>query len=290
MKLKDMEIDLLDAGKFALDGGAMFGVIPKVFWSKAYYPGDEINRIPLAARPLLIKRNDRKILVDCGNGTKLPDKLAKIYKVDKNDAVENALKKFGLNPEDITDVILTHLHFDHAGGATTFDSNGEIVPTFPNAKYYVQKDHFAWAINPSEKDAASFMKPNYEPLKALGVLEELDGGGELFPGIRLEVLHGHTRAMQAIEIDSGGEKFFYAADLTPTSAHIPFPWIIAYDNEPLTTLEEKKRIIPKAYEENTTFIFEHDARVQAAKIRSTEKGFEAGEKVVITPPSGEDDS
>lgn len=290
MKLKDMEIELLDAGRFALDGGAMFGVVPKVFWSKAYDPGDEINRIPLAARPLLIKQNEKKILVDCGNGTKLPEKLAKIYKVDKNDAVENALKRLGLTPEDITDVILTHLHFDHAGGATTFDSKGDIVPTFPNAEYYVQKDHFAWAMNPSEKDAASFMKPNYEPLKTLGVLEELEGDGEIFPGIRLVVLNGHTRAMQAIEIESGGEKFFYAADLTPTSAHIPLPWIIAYDNEPLTTLEEKKRIIPRAYEENATFIFEHDAKVQAAKIRSTEKGFEAGEKVVITPPSADYES
>jgi glyoxylase-like metal-dependent hydrolase (beta-lactamase superfamily II) len=282
MKLGKFTIDLLDTGVFALDGGAMFGVIPKPLWSKAYNPGDEKNRIPLAARPMLIQWEDRKLLIDTGNGIKLNEKLSKIYGIDtKKSAVDYYLGQFGIDAAEITDVILTHLHFDHAGGATVYE-NGTAVPAFKNAKYYIQKEHYLWAKNPTEKDRASFMSDNYEPLVAGGMLEFIDGEGELFPGITLLPLFGHTKAMQAVKIDGGEQVFLYAADLCPTSAHVPVPYVMGYDNFPLTSMEEKRRIFSEAYEDGWIIVYEHDAFKQATVIDANEKGFYAGQAIEIT--------
>lgn len=276
------QLDLLDTGIFALDGGAMFGVVPKALWGKAYHPGDELNRIPLAARPLLIRFDDRIILVDTGNGSKMPEKLRKIYNIDTTKSSINlALQRFGLKPTDITDVILTHLHFDHSGGAAEI-LNGKIQPAFPNAKYYVQKEHFDWAVKPTDKDKASFFPENYMPLSESGVLHLLDGPGELFKGISVLPVNGHTSSMQLVKITDGNESALFCADLIATSAHIPVPFVMGYDNNPLTTLEEKKKILPLAYEDRWTLIFEHDAFMQAGKVISTEKGFSLGEKITIT--------
>ena len=281
MKIGKFQINTVETCIFYLDGGAMFGIIPKTIWSKNYDKGDELNRIPLSARLLIIRWEDKICLVDTGNGMKLNEKLQKIYNFDINNCdTSKILLPLGLNAEDITDVILTHLHFDHSGGATKFE-NGELMPSFPNAKYYVQKEQYEWGMNPSDKDRASFFKENYEPLKINGILELLDGEGELFPGIELITLYGHTKCMQAIKINDGGSTAFYPADLCPTTAHIGIPYVMGYDNEPLQTIAEKKKILPMAYEGNWTFIYEHDAYTQATKIISNEKGFFAGEKIDI---------
>ncbi len=282
MKIGKFNIDVVDTGLFGLDGGAMFGVVPKALWSRAYNPGDELNRIPLAARPLLVRWDKNILLVDTGNGNKFNDKFAQIYNIDREkSSIENALKRFGLSANDVTHVILTHLHFDHAGGATVY-RNGKPEPTFTNAKYFVQKTHLDWAKSPTEKDRASFVKDDYEPLLAEGVLDDVEGEGELLPGISVMPLFGHTKSMQLVKISDGVSSLIYVADLFPTSAHINVPFVMGYDNNPLTTIEEKKKILPRAYEEGWVIAYEHDAFTQASKVIAADKGFTAGEKLEIT--------
>jgi glyoxylase-like metal-dependent hydrolase (beta-lactamase superfamily II) len=250
----------------------MFGVVPKTMWSKAYSPGDELNRIPLAARNVLVQYDNRKILIDVGNGTKYDSKKAQIYGIDlvKSD-VEVYLPPHGIKREEITDVILTHLHFDHAGGSTLF--NGENAePTFPNAKYYVQREHYEHALHPYEKDGASFFRHDFMPVVERGMMEFVEGDVEILPGIRAHRFYGHTVAMQLIQISAGKENFFFAADLIPTSAHLPFPFIMGYDNQPLVTLQEKRKWLPFIAENDWAIIFEHDHKIPAAKIQLDSKG------------------
>lgn len=284
MLLGKFTLDAVETGSFALDGGAMFGVVPKPLWSKAYHPGDEVNRIPLAARLLLVRWDDHVLLVDAGNGTKMNEKFCDIYGIDREkSSADYALSPFGLNVEDITDVILTHLHFDHAGGATTI-KNGKVTPTFPNAKYYLQKDQLKLAESPSLKDAASFIPDNYVPLMADGLLETVDGEGEIYPGITVKPLFGHTKAMQVVIIEAEGQSLLYCGDLVPTSAHLHLPFIMAYDNDPLITLKEKKAILGRACEANWLLVFEHDAFLPAARIEVNQKGgFGYREKITLTP-------
>jgi glyoxylase-like metal-dependent hydrolase (beta-lactamase superfamily II) len=286
MILGKFTIDAVETGFFALDGGAMFGIVPKPLWSKTYHPGDEMNRIPLAARLLLIRWEDHILLVDVGNGTKMDEKFCNIYGIDREkSSVDYALRPFGLKAEDVTDVILTHLHFDHAGGAT-IKKNGKVTPAFPNARYYLQKDQLKLAESPSLKDAASFIPDNYIPLTTDGLVETVDGEGEIYPGIMVKALFGHTKAMQVVIIEDEGQSLLYCADLIPTSAHIHIPFIMAYDNDPLITIDEKKSILPRAFEENWILVFEHDAFRQAAKIGLNHKGgFEYREKIELTPSS-----
>lgn len=266
MKTDNFQIDILDTGLFALDGGSMFGVVPKPLWSKAYNQGDDKNRIPLASKPLLIQTKDKKILVDTGNGIKHDEKFVKIYDVDiQKSNPDFWLNQVNLKREDITDVIFTHLHFDHSGGATIIN-NGTIEPAFPNAKYYVQKEHLDWARKPTEKDKASFIPDDFEPILAEGMLELIDGEGELFAGVRVVPVFGHTHAMQMIKIEDNGTNILYPADLCPTAAHLKIPFVMGYDNFPLTTIDEKKKYFPQAYEDNSIIIFEHDAFRQAVKL------------------------
>lgn len=287
MQFGDFTIEMLETGSFGLDGGAMFGVIPKNLWSKAYDPGDEENRIPMTARSLLVRTGERNILVDTGNGSKWTDKLARIYKIDQSQhTLEQSLGRFGLSCDDITDVILTHLHFDHAGGATRLENNS-IVPTFPKAQYYVQQYHYSWAQSPTEKDRASFIPDNFEPLVADGMLELIDGEGELFPGIGVRLAFGHTRALQMVTVRSGGKTLLAAADLFPTHAHIRVPYVMGYDNFPLTAMEEKKTILPVIAEEQWLVCFGHDAFMQAAYIAESEKGYVVKEKVTVTSYTGD---
>ena len=280
MRIGRYDVHTLETGSFALDGGAMFGIVPKPIWSK-YHPPDERNRIELALRVLLITDGKRKILVDVGIGTKFSPKLVDIYRIDhqKSD-LHAALKRFSLGAEDITDVILTHLHFDHAGGATE-RKNGEVVPTYQRARYYVQKAHWDLALNPTEKDRGSFMSEDFLPLRAHGVLEFLEGETDIFPGIHLLVVNGHTNAQQLIKITGDGKSMLYVCDLVPTAAHLPFPYVMAYDLRPLITIEEKRRILGEAYEEGTVLVYEHDPQVQSSTIKAVEKGFALGENVVI---------
>jgi len=282
MKLGKFNIDIVDTGIFGLDGGSMFGVVPKAMWAKAYHPGDELNRIPLSAQPMLVRWDNNIMLIDTGNGDKFNDKFAKIYSLDRErSSIENALKQFNIKPEQVTHVVLTHLHFDHVGGATRY-IDGKIVPTFPNAKHYVQKEQLDWSKNPSEKDRVSFIKDNYEPLIAEGLLETIDGEGELMPGVSLHPVFGHTHAMQLVKLSDKNETMLYAADLMPTSAHIHVPFVMGYDNLPLKTIDEKKKFLPQAYEENWTLVYEHDAFKQATKIISNDRGFSAGDTIEIT--------
>lgn len=282
MQIGKFKINTIDTGIFHLDGGAMFGVVPKALWSKKYNQGDELNRIPLAARPLLIEFDNKKILVDTGNGNKRDAKFCQIYGIDNSlGDISKGLSKFGLKSDDITDVILTHLHFDHAG-ASTIVENGKIIPTFPNAIYYVQKEQYDWALNPTDKDRASFIKDDYSPLFDEGLLRFTCGEQELFDGISVIPVNGHTKSLQMVKIDDGNESLLYVADLAPTSAHLAYTFGLAYDNFPLTTMEEKKKIFPVAYENNTIICFEHDAFIQACRLVDTGKGFGVGEIIKIS--------
>lgn len=264
-------LQAVDTGSFALDGGAMFGVVPRVLWERSH-PPDERNRIAMAARALLVSGGGRKILVDTGNGAKLGERLTAIYKVDNAAAdLTRSLAALGVRPGEITDVILTHLHFDHAGGATA-RVEGTVRPAFPNARYYVQRDHWNAALHPTERDRASFLPPDFLPLQEHGVLELLDGEGELFPGIRLHLVHGHTTALQCPVISDGRTTLFFCADLMPMTSHVALPWIMAYDLRPLTTLEEKRSALRRAAEENWILFFEHDPKTAAGRVRMTDGG------------------
>ncbi|MDP4198864.1 MAG: MBL fold metallo-hydrolase [Bacteroidota bacterium] len=276
MQIGPYSLTPIETGHFALDGGAMFGVVPKNLWSRTN-PADEQNRIEMALRALLLQTDGMNILIDSGMGDKYDEKTRSIYKLDNSKwTLLSSLAERGLKPEDITHVIQTHLHFDHCGGLVTRTEQGELVPTFPNARVFVQKDNLAWARNPTEKDRASYLKHDWEPIASIGLLEELDGPGELFPGIELRIFNGHTRAQQLPLIhDEVGNHLFYSADLFPTKAHVNLAWIMGYDNFPLTTLEEKRMLLPEAYEAKWSLYFEHDAASPVARIESTPKGFRA---------------
>lgn len=300
LKVGPYRIDVIETCRFGLDGGAMFGVVPKTLWERAYAPADARNRIPMAAKALLLRSDDRTILIDTGNSPLMPQKLQDIYGVDFSEyTLEKSLEKLGVASGDITDVILTHLHFDHAGGSTTnrrdlqglegtgrdsesLEGTRSLIPSFANAKYYVQKEHYDWALNPKEKDRASFMPENYMPLVEHGVLEFLDGPGEIFPGVFLELAHGHTRALQTVRVSDGTSTVYYPADLMPTGAHIHIPYGMGYDNFPLTTIEEKKIVLPRAIEEEWIVVFEHDALRQAARIVQADRGVKLSDDIVIT--------
>jgi len=274
MNIGGYKLSAIETGRFALDGGAMFGVVPWVFWSKTN-PPDERNRITLAARCLLLEGNGKVILVDDGNGSKWNDKLKDIYRLDTAPFdLDSSLKKKGFAREDVTDVILTHLHFDHCGGSTVV-AGGRIEPAFPNATFYVQKEHWNLALHPTERDRGSFMADDFLVLQERGRLKFVEGERELFPGIRLLVCNGHTTAQQLPVVSDGATTLLFCCDLVPTASHLPYPYIMGYDVRPLVTLEEKKRILAKAEKERWILFLEHDPETEALTLRSTEKGFVA---------------
>jgi glyoxylase-like metal-dependent hydrolase (beta-lactamase superfamily II) len=271
MKIGQYDVFSIETGRFALDGGAMFGVVPRVLWEKRH-PPDEQNRIALASRAMLLVGNGRNILVDVGNGDKYNEKLRSIYRIDTSRCnIVASLRQHNLTPADITDVILTHLHFDHAGGSTE-RVDGALRPTFPRATYHVQRDHWEAAVTPTERDRASFFIDDFLPLKEHGVLQFTEGEGELMPQIRLRLVHGHTRALQCPVVSDGTTTIFYCADLMPTTSHVQLPWIMAYDLRPLVTLEEKRSMLKEAVEQNWILFFEHDPSVAAVRVKQTDKG------------------
>lgn len=272
MTIGPYTITALETGRFSLDGGAMFGIVPWVFWSRTN-PPDERQRIQLAARSLLIRGAGRTILVDNGNGDKWNDKLKDIYRLDTSGGdLSAALASAGVRHEDVTDVILTHLHFDHAGGSTV-RRGGRLVPAFPNATFHVQRDHWEWSKEPTDRDRASFMPDDYLPLWEAGVLELVDGQRELFPGIEVIVCNGHTTAQQLPRISDGRTTLLFCCDLIPTASHVPYPYIMGYDLRPLVTLEEKKRILPQAHDEGWILFLQHDPETAAITLKSTDKGY-----------------
>jgi len=282
MRIGHYHLTTIETGEFALDGGAMFGVVPKTLWQREL-PADDRNRVRLALRALLLEEVDgpARILIDTGVGEKWPAKLADVFGVDHTRlSLEAGLATRGLTPGDITHVLLTHLHFDHAGGAT-IRRDGELVPAFENARYFVQRRNLEWAQAPSERDRASYREENFEPLLRCGVLELLDGAGTWMDGIDLVLSHGHTEAMQLPVISGPEAKLVYCADLIPTAAHVRAPWVMGYDNHPVVTVEEKNELLARGCREGWLFFFEHDPEGPAATIRSTEKGFAIDRRMTL---------
>ena len=276
-----LKVHALQAGLQQLDGGAMFGVVPKTLWERRI-PADAKNRIPLGMRCLLIEHPDGLVLIDTGAGNKETEKFYGIYGIENSPIggvgptqLESALAQAGFAPGDVKIVIDSHLHFDHAGGTTRRGEGGEAVPSFPNARYIVRRGEWDWAHRANERTSASYFAHNYEPLKGGGVLELIDADSEVLPGITLRRTPGHTPHHQGILIESGNERMFYLADLAPTTSHVPLPWIMGYDVEPLVTLETKRALWAEAASEGWTMVFEHDAEHAFGRIVADGKGYVA---------------
>lgn len=273
-------------GEFGLDGGAMFGTVPKVLWQKTN-PPDEHNRIPMEARALLLKSSDRCILIDTGNGgdfvakygEKLGQKFAEIYGVQQSGAsLLSSLAKIGLKPEDITDVLLTHLHFDHAGGSTK-EQSGQIVPTFPNATYHVQKSNYETASQPNIREKASYLKANFEPLIAAGKLRFIDGEKQnYFPNVSLIVSNGHTQGHQVVVVADDKSQLIYCGDVIPTSSHVRSAWVMGYDLNALMVIEEKTRVLKLSETKPTYYFFEHDPYCDMATVETNNGDYKYKER------------
>lgn len=277
MKIGNYNIDIIEAGNFSLDGGAMFGIIPKALWMKNN-PPDPLNRITLSTRLLLLENGTRKILIDTGFGNKWDEKSKQIYCMNNiENQVESALLGKNINPDEITDVILTHFHFDHAGGSTKYLDN-KIIPVFQNAKYHIQRKNFEWAMNPSDRDKGSYLKENIQPLNNEGVLNFYDGNSFFDDEIELIVINGHTFSQQLVKISDPVNTLLYCGDLFPLSSQIHLPYIMGYDLQPLITLEEKKSILKQAVEGNWILFFEHDPFLAAARVEKSEKGYKINER------------
>lgn len=257
MKFGDFTLSIVSDGTFWLDGGAMFGIVPKVLWNKLN-PADECNRIKLGMNCLLIQTPERKILVDTGVGKKLDDKFKDMYRLERNTGLIESLGNIGIQPEDVDFVVNTHLHFDHCGG-NTVEKDGDYVPTFPKAQYVIQEQEWHDATNTNERTRASYVQENFLPIKASGQLLLVNGDYELLPGISVIVTNGHTQGHQSVMIESDGKKAIYLGDLVPTSSHVKIPYIMGYDLFPIDVVEKKREILSQAIKERWLLIFEHDS-------------------------------
>ncbi len=270
MKIGKYRLKIIESGYFGLDGGAMFGIIPKPLWQKTN-PADESNRVKLSTRNLLLESENRKIIVDVGMGDKLDDKEKRIYDIDSNTSMEKGLAVHGLKADDITDVFLTHLHFDHCGGSTKLQ-NGKLIPAFPNAHYFIQKQNYDWAVKPLDRDKGSYVKSNFVPLFEEGVLNFTIGNARLDDEIDFIVINGHTFGQQMLKISDSANTLVYCCDLLPFVSHIPIPYIMGYDLQPLITIKEKVKILQQAVDENWLLFFEHDPEIACATVKHTDKG------------------
>jgi glyoxylase-like metal-dependent hydrolase (beta-lactamase superfamily II) len=266
LRLGRFELHEIRDGSFALDGGAMFGVVPKLLWSKKH-PPDDRNRIELALRCLLICDGKRRVLIDDGIGTEWDEKHREMYRIDQSRyRLDLELDRAGCTRDQITDVVLTHLHFDHAGG-TTRQEDGRPVLSFPRATYHVQRRQWNWAHHPTEKDSGSFRMQNFELLKSSGRLHLLEGHTELFRGIEVFPSEGHTVGLQVVRLNDDGHSLVYCSDVIPTTSHFRPAWVMSYDLYPLAVIEEKKMILAQALEEESILVFEHDPRVAACTVK-----------------------
>jgi glyoxylase-like metal-dependent hydrolase (beta-lactamase superfamily II) len=277
-----MKLYTVNTGYFKLDGGAMFGVVPKSIWNKIN-PADENNLCSWALRCLLIEDGNRLILVDNGNGDKQDAKFFSHYYLHGDDTLEKSLAKHGFHNDDITDVFLTHLHFDHCGGSIVREGDN-LVPAFKNATYWSNKVHWDWAVHPNEREKASFLKENILPIQESGRLKLLEvaplsnnklGSTEFSDNISVRFVSGHTEAMMLPQIRYGDKTIVYMADLLPSAGHIPMPYVMAYDMFPLTTLNEKRAFLNEAVENNYILFFEHDPKIECCDLHKTEKGIRA---------------
>jgi glyoxylase-like metal-dependent hydrolase (beta-lactamase superfamily II) len=269
-----MKISIVDSGNLKLDGGAMFGVVPKQLWQNMNRP-DENNKCTWSMRCLLIEKDGKKILVDTGIGNKQGEKFRKHFEPHGEASLISSLKALGHDPEEITDVLLTHLHFDHVGGATRYNEKGENVPLFPAATYWSNEVHYDWALYPNAREKASFLQENFVPLKEQGKLKFIDvqkEDVEWMPGIKIRFVYGHTEAMMVPILDLNGQTMVYCADVMPSSYHLGMPYVMSYDVRPLKTLEEKGRILEDAIENQHQLFFEHDPAIACVTVKRDEKG------------------
>ena len=270
-KIGDFTVHAIQAGGQKLDGGAMFGVVPKPLWEKRI-PADERNRIQLGMRCLLIEHPSGLVLIDSGAGNKENAKFKDIYGLENEGAdgatmLEDGLKEIGVAPTDIAIVINTHLHFDHAGGNTRTRPDGSLEITFANATHIVKRGEYDYALHTNERTAASYFERNFMPVVAAGKFEFVSREREIVKGIRVIPTPGHTPFHQSVLIESAGERAFFLGDMCPTHAHLPLPWIMGYDVEPLITLETKRRILRQAEDEAWLLVFEHDATVAWGRVK-----------------------
>ena len=281
-----MKLHAINAGYFKLDGGAMFGVVPKSMWNKLN-PADENNMCNWAMRCLLIEEGDKLILIDTGMGDKQDAKFFDRYYLHGDDSLEKSLAANGFSKDDITDVILTHLHFDHCGGAIVRQGD-KLVPAFKNATYWSNQQHWDWAVDPNDREKASFLKENILPIQESGQLKMVNDkwlmvngmqtmDSSIIPALSYIIANGHTEAMMLPVIQYKGKTIVYMADLLPSPAHIPLPYVMAYDMYPLTTLGEKKLFLNEALDKEYILFFEHDPVNECCTLQSTEKGVRAGQ-------------
>ncbi len=266
-----MKLYAIETGNFKLDGGAMFGVVPKVMWNKTY-PADENNLCNWAMRCMLVVDGDRKILIDNGIGEKQDHKFLRHYYLNGDDTLEKSLTKLGFSFEDITDVVLTHLHFDHCGGSIKYNENNKLIPAFPNATYHTSKQQWEWAIHPNRRERASFLKENIQPIYESGKLNLFDTDTELFPNFHVKLFHGHTDGQVIPHIKVNDRTIVYCADLFPAVAHLPIAFVMAYDTRPLLTLEEREAFLKEAINNDYILFFEHDIDNECCSLHETEKG------------------
>ena len=269
IQLGDLELTTMLDGYFRLDGGAMFGVVPKPLWEKRA-PADDRNRISLAMRPLLV-RGAQLMLIDAGAGNKMDAKSVDIYAIDRRYDLSQSLAAAGVTEGSIDIALASHLHFDHAGGFTTRDPSGAVRPSFPNARYVVRTSEWEDATHPHERNRASYLQDDFVPLEPAGVLDLVEGDAEIMPGVRVRWTGGHARSHQVVMIESGGRTAVFTADMIPTTAHIDEVWIMGYDLYPMETLAFKRAFVREAIDREYLIFFEHDPRIAAGYIREKDR-------------------
>jgi len=282
-KIGPFSLYTIECGRFRLDGGAMFGVVPKTLWSRQIEVDDK-NRIPMAMRCLLItsEHTGKIYLVDNGCGTKFDEKFESIYALDyEHSSLQDSLAYHGFQPDDITDLVLSHLHFDHCGGSTYYDDSGEIRHTFPNATYHVPEKHWETANNPNAREKASFFKENIQPMKESGRLNLVEEHHQYEEGLSALPVNGHTISQQLPKVEAEGKTLVFAADLLPTHLHVPLPWVMGYDMRPVQTLDEKDRILNDAVEKNWYFFLEHDADEEVITVVKEDGKFKMGRALTL---------
>ncbi len=276
-----MKLYSINTGHFKLDGGAMFGVVPKSIWQKTN-PADENNMCSWAMRCLLIEDGKRLILIDNGMGDKQDAKFFGYYYLHGNDSLKSSLAKYGFTTDDITDVVLTHLHFDHCGGSIVYNSDRtKLSPAFKNAKYWCNSKHWDWAVNPNPREKASFLKENILPIQESGQLNWLTEDTQLIPNMKFVVVNGHTESMVLPLIHYNNQSILFMADLIPSVGHLPIPYVMGYDVRPMDTLKEKTELLNKAVNENWLLFFEHDPLIELISLEQTEKGIRKKESLLI---------
>jgi glyoxylase-like metal-dependent hydrolase (beta-lactamase superfamily II) len=272
MRFGDYRVEVVPDSVFRLDGGAMFGVVPRNLWSRIC-PPDEQNRIRMNMNCLFIEAGRERVLIETGIGDKWSGKQADLYGIERQRPLSQSLKAIaGVSPEEITIVVNTHLHFDHAGGNTVLDETGRAVPAFPNARYFVSRREYEHAEAPHERDRASYLPVNWRPVRESGQLELKDEQYEVLPGLLMETVAGHSRTMQCVRLQQGARVLYGFADLIPMRAHVPLAWIMGYDLYPVETLEAKKRLLPQAAREDWLCLFYHDPDEPLCKVIEDEDG------------------